>query len=70
MPLMQRAVRSLSNLQMIEMLCGIVELQSNIIKAQSLQLGELGVVMMQDEIAEADKKLSYLLGCGEDPPFL
>lgn len=67
---MQRAVRSLSNLQMIEMLCGIVELQSSIIKAQSLQLGELGVVMMEDEIAEADKKLSYLLGSGEDPSFL
>ena len=56
-----------SNLQMIESLCEICELQSKIIRAQNLRLGELGAVCMTDEIAETDRKLRYFLGSDELP---
>lgn len=55
-------------LQTIESLCEICVLQSKIIRALCLRLGELGAVYMTDEIAEADKKLRQILGSDEEPP--
>ena len=54
----------MSNLQMIEELCGIVQLQAKIIKAQSEALEQLGAEMMADEIAKAAERASRL--CGDD----
>ena len=54
----------MSNLQMIEELCGIVQLQSKIIKAQSEALEQLGAEVMADEIAQAAERASRL--CQDD----
>ena len=54
----------MSNLQMIEELCGIVQLQAKIIKAQSEALEQLGAETMADEIAKAAEWASRL--CGDD----
>ena len=54
----------MSNLQMIEELCGIVQLQAKIIKAQSEALEQLGAETMTDEIAQAEERASRL--CGDD----
>lgn len=54
----------MSNLQMIEELCGIVQLQAKIIKAQSEALEQLGAETMADEIAQAEERASRL--CGDD----
>ena len=53
-------MRSMSNLQIIEELCAIVELQTKIIKAQSDSLAQLGAEVMADEIAEAKERASRL----------
>ena len=50
----------MSNLQIIEELCQIVQLQSKIIKAQSEALEQLGAEMMADEIAQAAERASRL----------
>lgn len=54
----------MSNLQIIEELCAIVELQTKIIKAQSDSLAQLGAEVMEDEIAEAEERASRL--CQDD----
>lgn len=54
----------MSNLQIIEELCAIVELQTKIIKAQSDSLHQLGAEVMADEIAEARERASRL--CQDD----
>ena len=54
----------MSNLQMIEELCGIVQLQAKIIKAQSEALEQLGAETMADEIVQAAERASRL--CGDD----
>lgn len=54
----------MSNLQIIEELCAIVELQTKIIKAQSDSLAQLGSEVMADEIAEARERASRL--CQDD----
>lgn len=54
----------MSNLQIIEELCGIVELQNKIIKAQSDSLHQLGAEVMENEIAEARARASRL--CQDD----
>ena len=54
----------MSNLQIIEELCAIVELQTKIIKAQSDALAQLGAEVMADEIAEARERASRL--CQDD----
>lgn len=54
----------MSNLQIIEELCAIVELQTKIIKAQSDALAQLGAEVMADEIAEAKERASRL--CQDD----
>ena len=54
----------MSNLQIIEELCAIVELQTKIIKAQSYSLAQLGAEVMADEIAEARERASRL--CQDD----
>lgn len=54
----------MSNLQMIEELCGIVQLQAKIIKAQSEALEQLGAETMADEIAQAAERASRL--CVDD----
>ena len=55
---------SMSNLQIIEELCGIVQLQSKIIKAQADSLAQMGAEVMADEIAEARERASRL--CQDD----
>lgn len=54
----------MSNLQIIEELCGIVQLQAKIIKAQSEALEQLGAEVMADEIAQAAERASRL--CVDD----
>ena len=54
----------MSNLQIIEELCSIVELQTKIIKAQSDSLAQLGAEVMENEIAQAAKRASRL--CVDD----
>lgn len=54
----------MSNLEMIEELCGIVQLQSKIIKAQADALAQLDAAVMEDEIAEARARANYL--CQDD----
>ena len=60
----------MSNLRIIEELSKIVEVQSIIIRAQNLRLGELGAVFMEDEIAKADEQVRRLLGSEEAPHSL
>ena len=55
---------SMSNLQIIEELCSIVELQTKIIKAQSDSLAQLGAEVMENEIAQAAERASRL--CQDD----
>lgn len=57
----------MSNLQLIDALCALVEEQNRIIRAQNLRLGELGAVSMTDEIAAADEHYRKILGDGELP---
>lgn len=54
----------MSNLQIIEELCGIVQLQAKIIKAQSEALAQLGAEVMADEIAQAQARADRL--CQDD----
>lgn len=54
----------MSNLQIIEELCSIVQLQVKIIQAQSNALAQLGAEVMEDEIAEAEERASRL--CQDD----
>ena len=54
----------MSNLQIIEELCAIVELQNKIIRAQADSLAQMGAEVMADEIAEARERASRL--CGDD----
>ncbi len=54
----------MSNLQIIEELCGIVALQSRIITAQSAALHQMDAEIMADEIAEAKARATAL--CGDD----
>ena len=54
----------MSNLQMIEELCGIVQLQAKIIKTLSEALEQLGAETMADEIAEARERAGRL--CQDD----
>lgn len=57
-------MRSMSNLQIIEELCAIVELQTKIIKEQSDSLAQLGAEVMENEIAQAAERASRL--CVDD----
>ena len=50
----------MSNLQMIEELCGIVELQNKIIKVQSAALAQLDAEVCAAEIAEANARAKVL----------
>lgn len=54
--------KAMSNLQIIDALCILIEEQNRIIRAQNLRLGELGAVFMTDEIAEADERYRKILG--------
>jgi hypothetical protein len=60
--LKERMKANMSNLRMVEALCELAELQSKIIKAQSMRLAEIGASCMTDEIAEADKRFQELIG--------
>lgn len=54
----------MSNLQMIEELCDIVQLQAKIIRGQAEALEQLGAVTMLEEIAEARERVGRL--CQDD----
>ena len=58
--------KPMSNIQIIETLCALVDEQNRIIRAQSIRLGELGAVFMTDEIAAADELYRKILGNGEN----
>lgn len=57
----------MSNLQIIEELCNICSMQSRIIKEQSAALAQIGAVIMEDEKAEAERRLTALIGHDEAP---
>jgi hypothetical protein len=58
----------MSNLQMIVELEGLNELQAEIIKVLAARLAELGDTETgKDEIAQADKKFTQLIGQCESP---
>lgn len=57
----------MSNLQIIEELCGICDMQANIIREQAAALEQLGAVAMEEERAAADRRMTALLGHGEAP---
>lgn len=57
----------MSNLQIIEELCRICEAQSKIIRTQSDALAQLGGVAMEEERAEAEARLTALIGADETP---
>ena len=54
----------MSNLQIIEELCEIVQIQVKIIRAQSEALAQLGAEVMADEIAQAAGRAARL--CEDD----
>lgn len=54
----------MSNLQIIEELCGIVMLQNKIIMAQADSLAQLDASIMLEEIAEATERANRL--CRDD----
>ena len=54
----------MSNLQIIDELCAVVELQNKIIRAQADSLAQMGAEVMADEIAEARERASRL--CQDD----
>ena len=57
----------MSNLQIIEELCGICAAQNEIIRAQSAALEQLGAVVMEEERAEAEARFTAMIGAGEAP---
>ncbi|MCM1059103.1 MAG: hypothetical protein NC452_02290 [Eubacterium sp.] len=57
----------MSNLQIIEELCRICEVQSNIIKEQAYVLEEYGEVIMAEERARVNTDLNALISHDEDP---
>ena len=52
----------MSEFQIIESLCMLVEEQNTIIRAMNLRLGELGAVLDEDELASANEHYRMLLG--------
>lgn len=52
----------MSELQIIESLCMLVEEQNTIIRAMNLRLGELGAAFDEDELASANEHYRMLLG--------
>lgn len=57
----------MSSLQIIEELCRICEAQNHIIKAQADALAQLGVLVMEEERAGAERALTALIGHDEAP---
>ena len=60
-------VATVSNLQIIEELCGICAAQAQIISGQADALEQFGAVIMEEERAEADRRMNALLAHGEAP---
>lgn len=56
-----------NNTQIIEELCGICGAQARIIRAQAAALEQLGAVVMEEERAAADLRMTTLLGYNEVP---
>ncbi len=57
----------MSNLQIIEEQCRIIELQNRIITAQAAALEQVGAIVMEEERAEAARAYERLIGNGELP---
>ncbi len=57
----------MSNLQIIEELCGICADLANIIALQRNTLAQLDAAAAEDEIAKARNRYTALLGAGEWP---
>lgn len=58
---------AVSNLQIIEELCGICDAQAAIIREQAAALAQHGAAVMEEERTAADQRLTALLGYGEAP---
>lgn len=57
----------MSNLEIIEELCGICAAQNEIIRAQSAALENLGAVVMEEKRAEVEARYTAMIGAGEAP---
>lgn len=57
----------MSNLEIIEELCGICAAQNEIIRAQSTALENLGAVVMEEKRAEVEARFTAMIGAGEAP---
>lgn len=55
----------MSNLEIIEELCGICAAQNEIIRAQSAALENLGAVVMEEKRAEVEARFTAMIGAGE-----
>lgn len=52
----------MSNLEIIETMCNIVEKQNHIIRQQADILGQMGAVCLEEEIQEVNDLVDYFLG--------
>lgn len=52
----------MSELQIIESLCMLVEEQNTIIRAMNLRLGELGAAFGEEELSAVDEHYRRLIG--------
>ena len=55
----------MSNLELIEALCGLLGTAAHIIEEQRKTLLQLDALVAEDEIAEARAKYNAILGAGE-----
>lgn len=60
----------MSNLKIIEELCGICSIQNKIIEAQSAALEQMGATLMENEKAEAYARFNALVRDDESPNIL
>lgn len=60
----------MSNLELIEALCGLLGTAAHIIEEQRKALLQLDAQAAEDEIAEARAKYNAILGAGEWPDTL
>ena len=58
---------NLSNLQMIQELCGIVEGLARLVDKQADALAQMGAVVAEEECAALSARYKHLLGNGEAP---
>ena len=60
----------MSNLQLIEALCGLIGTAAHIIEEQRKALLQFDALAAEDEIAEARERYNAIIGAGEWPDTL